>query len=58
MGDESFVRRHGRAVRTRSSRYTCIESALMIVPLTRSAMAIASADLPLAVGPATMRAVS
>src|ERR1700677_4816825 len=40
----------------RSSRYTCIESALMIVPLRRWAMASASADLPLAVGPATIRA--
>ena len=46
----------GRAVSTRSSRYTCMASALMIVPRKRSASSSASADLPLAVGPATIRA--
>ena len=45
----------GRAVRTRSSRYTCMELALTMVPQRRSASARASADLPLAVGPATSR---
>ena len=42
----------GRAVMMRRSRYTCMELALMIVPPYRSASASASADLPLAVGPA------
>src|SRR5689334_23706466 len=42
----------------RSSRYTCIESALMIVPPTRCAIASARADFPLAVGPATISARS
>lgn len=42
----------GRAVRTRRSRYTCALSPFTTVPPTRSARASASADLPLAVGPA------
>ncbi len=42
----------GRAVTIRKSRYTCIESALMITDGVNSANAIAKADLPLAVGPA------
>src|SRR3981081_2863066 len=46
----------GRAVRTRRSRYTCMESVLMITPPSNWVWACASlsasADLPLAVGPA------
>src|ERR1700730_1512972 len=36
----------------RKSRYTCIESALMMTARSRSARSNAKADLPLAVGPA------
>src|ERR687897_1211883 len=36
------------------SRYSCMLSALMITPRSASARRNASADLPLAVGPATM----
>ena len=47
----------GRAVTTRNSRYTCIASALITTPPTRAAIAIANADLPAQVGPATINAL-
>src|ERR1700683_1497623 len=40
------------------SRYTCIESALMMTPPVAAASSSASADLPLAVGPAISTALS
>src|SRR5262245_46111096 len=40
-----------------SSRYTCMESALMTVPPRRSARMSAAADLPLAVAPAIRMAL-
>ena len=40
----------------RSSRYTCIEFALITVPPKRNANSSANADLPLHVGPATISA--
>src|SRR5882724_12340894 len=42
---------------TRRSRYTCMESALMMTPEVPCASASASADLPLAVGPAISTAL-
>src|SRR5207253_3140502 len=47
----------GRAVMMRRSRYTCIESALMMTPPVCCASSSASADLPLAVGPAISTAL-
>src|SRR3954468_2249746 len=41
----------------RRSRYTCIESALIVTPPVFCASASASADLPLAVGPAISTAL-
>src|SRR3984893_2732151 len=42
---------------TRKSRYTCMESALMMTPPVFCASSSASADLPLAVGPAISTAL-
>src|SRR5580658_551542 len=42
---------------TRRSRYTCIESVLMMTPPVARASSSASADLPLAVGPAISTAL-
>src|SRR5258708_9413812 len=42
---------------TRRSRYTCMESVLMITPPWTRASSSASADLPLAVGPAISTAI-
>ena len=52
-----LVCRDGRDVSTSSSAYNCMASALITTPFRRSAMATATDDLPLAVGPAIRMAV-